>query len=227
MRIKTASVLFCAAMSVFLILAGCASKKNAEPEARELSGTVKTEVLEHKGSALGIDELPVWVQTYIQKGITGLEKLNDYKNVYCFVAETTASNVDAGQAWVNGFNMPQTIARTVSTRVDALFSGASSGGTDGSYATYFENVVKTASNIEYSGARKINNWWVLLRRYEPNSKTKYADEYRVYVFYTIDRDSLDRQVLSVIDKVAADLKTGADQQAMVNKVKALINQNGL
>ena len=195
MRIKTASVLFCAAVSVFLILAGCASKKNAEPEARELSGTVKTEVLEHKGSALGINELPVWVQTYIQKGITGLEKLNDYKNVYCFVAETTASNVDAGQA---------------------LFSGASSGGTDGSYATYFENVVKTASNIEYSGARKINDWWVLLRRYEPNSKTKYADEYRVYVFYTIDRDSLDRQVLSVIDKVAADLKTGADQQAMVN-----------
>jgi len=223
MRIKTTAMLIAA---LFVLFAGCKTAK-PEPAAKELEGTVKSEVLEHKGSALGINELPVWVQTYIQTGITGLEKLNDYKDVYCFVAETTASNLDAGQAWVNSFNMPQTIARNVSTRVDALFSGASSGGTDGSYATYFENVVKTASNIEYSGARKINDWWVLLRRYEPNSKTKYADEYRVYVFYTIDRDSLDRQVLSVIDKVAADLKTGADQQAMVNKVKALINQNGL
>ncbi len=223
MRIKTTAVLIAA---LFVLFAGCKTAKT-EPAAKELEGTVKSEVLEHKGSSLGINELPVWVQTYIQTGITGLEKLNDYKDVYCFVAETTASNLDAGQAWVNSFNIPQTIARNVSTRVDALFSGASSGGTDGTYGTYFENVVKTSSNIEYSGVRKINDWWVLVRRYDQNVKNKYVDQYRVYVFYTIERDLLDRQVLAVIDKTASDAKLNADQQATVNKVKSLIKDRGL
>jgi len=224
MRIKTIAALIAA---LFILFAGCNTNKNAEPEARELQGSVKSEVLEHKGSSLGINELPVWVQTYIQTGITGLEKLNDYKDVYCFVAETTASNLDAGQAWVNGFNMPETIARNVSTRVDALFSGAASGGTDGTFGTYFENVVKTSSNIEYSGVRKINDWWVLVRRYDQNVKNKYKDEYRVYVFYTIQRDLLDRQVLAVIDKTAADAKVNGDQQAAIKKVKELIKEKGL
>ena len=147
--------------------------------------------------------------------------------MYSFVPETTAYNLDAGQAWVNSFNIPQTIARNVSTRVDALFSGASSGGTDGTYGTYFENVVKTSSNIEYSGVRKINDWWVLVRRYDQNVKNKYVDQYRVYVFYTIERDLLDRQVLAVIDKTASDAKLNADQQATVNKVKSLIKDRGL
>ena len=224
MRIKMIAV--CSA-AVLVLCASCKTTKGAEPEARELQGTVKTEVLEHKGSSLGINELPVWVQTYVQSGLTGLEKLNDYKDMYCFVAETTSANLEAGQAWVNGFNMPQTVARNVSTRVDALFSGASSGGTEGTYGTYFENVVKTSSNTEYSGVRKINDWWVLVRRYDQNVKNKYKDEYRVYVFYTIERDLLDRQVLDVIDRTAADSKVNTDQKAAIDKVKSLIRESGL
>jgi len=75
--------------------------------------------------------------------------------------------------------------------------------------------------------RKINDWWVLVRRYDQKVKSKYVDQYRVYVFYTIERDLLDRQVLAVIDKTAANAKLNADQQATVNKVKSLIKDRGL
>lgn len=210
---------------IFAMVISCATKK--EPEAKELQGTVKSEVLEHKGSSLGINELPVWVQTYIQNGITGLEKSPDYKDDYCFVAETTASNLDAGQVWVNSFNMPETIARNVSTRVEATFSGAASGDPKGVYGTYFENIVKTSSSIEYSGVRKINDWWVLVRRYNQDNKSKFTDEYRIYVLYTIERDLLDRQVVGVIDRVTAGETVDAGKKEAVDKVKALIAKSGL
>ena len=66
-----------------------------------------------------------------------------------------------------------------------------------------------------------------MRRYDQNVKNKYKDEYRVYVFYTIERDLLDRQVLDVIDRTAADSKVNTDQKAAIDKVKSLIRESGL
>ncbi len=211
---------------VLLTFTSCASKEK-EPEARELDGVVKTLVLEHKGTALGINELPIWVETYVQTGITGLEKLTDYQEKYCFVAETTATNLDAGQAWVNGFDMPQTIAKNVSQRVEALFTGAASGSPEGTFGRYFENVVKSTSEITYSGARKMNDWWVHVRIYDEKVKSKYVDEYRIYVLYTIEKDLLDQQVINVIDDVAKSDTLAADQMNAVNKVKELLSAEGL
>ena len=44
----------CGVFAAALLFAGCKTAKN-EPAAKELEGTVKSEVLEHKGSALGIN----------------------------------------------------------------------------------------------------------------------------------------------------------------------------
>lgn len=223
---KKMMMLFASVLTVIFFFTSCASTPS-EPVAKELEGTVKSEVLEHKGSALGLNELPVWVETYILTGITGLEELPDYTGDYCFVAETSANDVNAAQAWVNGFDMPQTIARNVSTRVDGVFSGAATGSAEGAYGTYFENVVKAATEIEYSGAKKENDWWVLTRRYDTDIKSKYKDEYRAYVLYTIPRDLLDQQVLTVIDRVAQESSVDAGQEAAIDKVKNLISDAGL
>lgn len=212
-------------VAILLLLVGCASKK--EPEAKELKGTVKTQVLEHKGTALAINELPIWVETYIQKGIPALEKMPDFTEDYCFVAEESGSNLNAVQAWVEGFNMPQLIARNISTRVEATFSGAASGSTDGAYGTYFEDVVKACSDITYSGARKQNDWWVLVRRFDEKTSKKYVDEYRSYILYTIEKDLLDIQVLDVIEDTAKASDLTEDQNAAVNKVKQLVQSEGL
>lgn len=209
-----------------VFLAGCASKQPKEPEAKALQGSVKTEIIEHKGTALGINVLPVWVETYVSGGITGLEKLNDYKDQYCFIGEETATNLNAGQAWVNGFDIPQDIARNVASRVDALFTGAASGSPEGKYGTYFENIVKSASNASYSGARKINDWWVLVRRYDPDMKKVHKDEYRIYVLYTIPRDVLDRQVLNMIEKVESETALTDEQKTAVDAVKAIMKAEG-
>ncbi len=209
-----------------LMFVGCASTSD-EQVAKELEGTVKSEVLEHKGSALGLNELPIWVETYILEGINGLEEMSEFSNDYCFVAETTAENINAAQAWVEGFNMPQTIARNVSTRVEGMFSGAQSGGAEGEYGTYFENVVKTVTETEFSGAKKENDWWVLTRRYDADTKSKFVDEYRAYVLYTIPKDLLDQQVLSVIERIEQENVITAEESSTSDRVKNLLSTSGL
>lgn len=205
----------------------CASKQEEEPVAKELEGTVKTVVLEHKGTVLGVNLLPVWVETYIYEGITGVEKLSDYQDKYCFIAEEVSANLNAGLAWAKGVNMPQTIARNVETRVESVFSSASSGSLDGEYETYFENIVKSITNIDYSGAKEAGEWWVLARRYDNDVKKKYTDEYRIFLMYTMDKDYLDMQIINAIDKASKESESSAEKEKLVNSVKEIIKVEGL
>ena len=161
-----------ALIATALVFSGCASKD--EPEPKELEAKVKSEVLEHKGTALGVNQLPVWVETYIAEGVLAVEKLSSYEGSYCFIGEEAGTNLDALQVWVSSFDIPSEIAANVSTRVNALFTGAASGSPDGEYGTYFENIVKSSSGASYSGARKVNDWWVMTRRYDPDQKKKYV-----------------------------------------------------
>lgn len=215
-----------ALIAAALVFSGCASKQE-EPEPKELESKVKSEVLEHKGTALGVNQLPVWVETYITEGVLAVEKLSSYEGSYCFVGEEAGSNLDALQVWVSSFDIPSEIAASVSTRVNALFTGAASGSPDGEYGTYFENIVKSSSGASYSGARKVNDWWVMTRRYDPDAKKKYTDEYRCYVLYTIDKDLLDRQVLEMMDKVASETEGTTDaQKSAFNNVRAIMESEG-
>ena len=214
-----------ALIATALVFSGCASKD--EPEPKELEAKVKSEVLEHKGTALGVNQLPVWVETYIAEGVLAVEKLSSYEGSYCFIGEEAGTNLDALQVWVSSFDIPSEIAANVSTRVNALFTGAASGSPDGEYGTYFENIVKTSSGASYSGARKVNDWWVMTRRYDPDQKKNYVDEYRCYVLYTIDKDLLDRQVLEMMDKVATETVGATDaQKSAFNNVRAIMESEG-
>ena len=215
-----------ALIAAALVFSGCASKQE-DPEPKELESKVKSEVLEHKGTALGVNQLPVWVETYITEGILAVEKLSSYEGSYCFIGEEAGSNLDALQVWVSSFDIPSEIAANVSTRVNALFTGAASGSPDGEYGTYFENIVKSTSSASYSGARKVNDWWVMTRRYDPDQKKKYVDEYRCYVLYTIDKDLLDRQVLEMMDKVASETKGATEaQKSAFDNVRTIMESEG-
>jgi hypothetical protein len=216
-----------------LMVSGCASKKAAEPtaeaapilEAREMTGTVRTEVLDHKGAALGINLLPVWVQVYVEKGIPGVEALPDFDGFYCFVGEGTGDNLPSLTTWVTNYNISRDIAASVSNRVNALFIGSESGSPQNTYGSYYETVVTSSANAAYSGARKINDWWIRVRRYDPDSKRKYDDEYRAYVLYTIDKQILDKQVLSMMEQVAS--AATSDQQRAIDNVRAIMAREGL
>jgi hypothetical protein len=207
-------------------LSGCASKKESleDIKPQDLTGSVKIETIEHKGSALGINQLPVWVQVYVERGIPGLEALSDFDGQYCFVGEGTGTNLNALTTWVSNYNVARDIASSVSNSVNAKFVGSETGSPQANYGSYYETVVTTTANATYSGARKLNDWWLLTRRTEPGSK-KSTDEYRAYVLYTIDRQALDQQILGIMNQVS--LAGSTEQQRAVNNVRAAMEREGL
>lgn len=221
-RVKSVAAVIVAAT---LFLVSCASNKEAKPRDIDTANAVKVEVVEHKGSALGISALPIWVETYILEGITGLEQLPAYKDSYCFVGEETGTNVNAVTSWASMFDASGDIASTVSTRVASLFTGSAVGSPSGEYGTYYEQVVRTAANATYSGARRVNDWWVLTRRYDDRKSKEYTQEYTAYVMYTISRDTLDRQILGMLDGTSTAGLTTAQQTAISN-VKELMRAEG-
>lgn len=225
-RVKSVAML---AMVATLFLVGCASNKTEEPPVSlrdvETTNRVAVEVIEHKGSALGVTALPIWVETYILEGITGLEQLPAYKDFYCFVGEETGTNINAVTTWASLFDASSDIASTVSNRVSTLFTGSAAGSPTTEYGTYYEQIVRSAANATYSGARRVNDWWVLTRRYDGRTAKEYTQEYTAYVMYTIARDTLDRQILGILDGTSTAGLTTAQQTAISN-VKELMRAEG-
>jgi hypothetical protein len=220
---KSTKIALTAALAVCLVLAGCASKKPTE--AKELTGSRKTEILQHKGTTLGVNELPVWVETYVATGITGLEKLSDYNGFYCFVGESSGKNLKAVQTWASDFEVSQAVAENVRSRVNAKFVGSETGKSGDTYGNYFEGIVDRVADASYSGVRRINDWWVLARKWDANNRA--SDEYQVYVLYTVEKGVFDQQVLQQIDNaVRATPSTSEEQQAIAN-VRAVLAREGL
>lgn len=217
-----------AVLAVCLLVAGCSStKEEPKPEPVELTSKVKTEVLDHKGASLGKTTLPQWIDAYIDFGARGVENLSNFAEEYCFVAEYHAENLDAGLAWVKGFEVPQLIARQIQSRVESIFVGAAVGAPEDDYGTYFENVVKTTTDVSFSGAKLIQDYWVLVRTYDPDIKNTYSDTYQIYVLYTMPKAMLDKQLANEIDKAMDDGDMTEAQKAAFDNVKKVLADSGL
>jgi hypothetical protein len=209
------------------VLSGCASKKQSldDMEAQELASSAKIEIVEHKGSALEMNRLPVWMQVYVERGIPGLEQLADYDGRYCFIGERSGATLNPLITWENSYNVAQDIASSVSNSVNAKFTGSETGSPDANYGSYYETVVTTTANATYSGAHKVNDWWIKTSRADPNNKKNKIEQYTYYVLYTIDKQTLDRQVLNAINQVAVAGTT--EQQRAIDNVKAAMEREGL
>ena len=221
---KIAAIVSIAA--VLFLAASCASNSGASSDPKDMKGSARRpEILQHKGSATGNDVLPVWVDTYINSGIAGLERLPDYTGSYCFVGESTGTNLQAVQTWAANFQVTQAVGETVKSRINAQFVGSETGRSGNTYGSYFEGIVDKVSAASYSGVRKVNDWWVLIRSWDTNNRA--SDSYQVYVLYTIDKQIFDQQVLRQLDgAVASTPATNEEKQAIAN-VRAILEREGL
>jgi len=212
------------AMAVALValsVAGCASKPAVVQETKEQVPAKGPNyvVIDHKTMALG-GAIPEWLEVYMNGGgLRDIEALPKYKDVFVFVGEESGTNLNALRTWATGFSVAQDMARLVSTRVQARFAGAAAGSPDDEYGRYFENVVKTASDATYSGARKEADFWVLKRYFKDDGKTVDREVYDYYVLVTIDRETLKKQIENVLNGVKPDKPLTKEQQTAVDRVK--------
>ena len=206
-KIATVAV---ASIALIVMFAACGSSPAPVQKAPK---KVFYDIIDQKGQALG-KEVPDWV---LQES-SDLEKQAEYKNLYLFKFEETGKNLEATKTWANNFSAPSEIAKIVSTRVQQKFAGAQAGDKD-KVGDYFENVVKTLSQTEFSGAQKVADWWILKQYRKDAGAQAGQQEYTYYLLFGIQKDTLNKLVQDQLDKSKADLNPTTEQATAIDRVK--------
>lgn len=219
LKLVKAVIRIMASLVVFGILAGCASGPK-----------VTVVEMENKGTSMKVPA-PDWIKTYTASGISAVQ--SQYKDKYCIIGEETGVNKQFVLTWADNFSAQQRIGAMLRTNIASKYQAAVSGraqstgganssgaaSTDsGDYEQEIENSINAVVNVSYSGAQREADWWSLRRRYDPDQKDVYTDEYTAYVLYTIPKAELNRQIASA-------LETSVDKDSLLYDITIALAQD--
>jgi len=210
------TIAIAAIVLALVAVVGCASKPPTKAPAPVT--TAKFEILQHKGTTLGVMNPPDWVQAAVN-GPKDVERLADYKDQYVVIVDVTGKSLDGVQLAAANLNATTEVSRYLSLRVKDTFAGAQVGDKD-KIETYMERAVKSVSDATFSGFSKAADWWVQLRWYKPdNTKTFDHDEYRYLALYTIDKAVLKQQLDKILSGAAAAEPMTPEKQKAIDLVQ--------
>jgi len=185
----------------------------------------KTVALDWKNAGLNFP-VPAWVENY-QQGNMAIQKLDDYKDSYCFVVEAeNESNLDYAIAWVNNIaNAAAQVGMSISTTVTG--GGASgSGGTraTGKVDTQVSDNLQASIAASFDGFRKSADFWVLYR----NKARTPSDYYAAMSLWIIDRKTLDIQIIANLQNILSNNEalSRAEQETYRERIDT-IRERGL
>ena len=154
-----------------------------------------------------------------------IEKASEYRDLYVFKGVSTGKDINGLQLWVKGFIVSADLARFVSVRVQDKFVGAAAGDID-KLETYMEDVVKSVSEAQYSGARIVKQYWWQIRKARADGGID--DIYEYYVLYTVDKKQIDAAIRRAIEQNDAKAKAKTeDEQTARDRVKKIMESEGL
>ncbi len=210
---KKMLVLAIMALLVGAFFMGCGStppeNKQGDTAKPTLPPPPPPQIIEHKTSDFGGNP-PRWVE----KTALEMEKDKEYEGYYVFIVDEAGQNLDGLKTYAKNFVAADTIARMVSTRVEAKFVGAAAGDKD-MLETYMENVVKSVSKASFSGMRVNDEFWVK-KRYFTQDGSVDREEYRYLFLITVPRKSIDDAIKNGFDAVKPVTK---EETAAVDRVK--------
>jgi hypothetical protein len=166
------------------------------------------------------EEIPQWVNRYMERGIAGLEVMNGFEETYVFVAENTGTNFNALGQWSLGFSPDQDIAQLVARRVQARFPGSDAGSPDHEYGRYFENLVRLAADVFYEGAERKGDFWFQKEYSAGDGEDPEEETYVFLILITIDKIALRTQLEPVLAVAAEGIQTTRDQSLAINRLRA-------
>jgi len=199
---------------------------------------VKIVELENKGTMTNI-RTPAWVTAYVEHGISRVQAQSEFRDKYVVIGEESGVNRQFVVTWADNFSAQQRIGAMLRTTIvseyqariegQAQSQGGSNtttaaGESSGEFNQYIDSIVNAVVNVSYSGAQRESDWWSLRRRYDPDVKDTYTDEYIAYVLYTIPKAEMNRQVARALEtSVSAD---SALYDVTIDMAKQIL-QNGL
>jgi RNA-splicing ligase RtcB len=188
-----------AALMVIVVFVGCSTTDKAKDIA--LKSTAKVETIEHKGTAFGIENIPPWLSTFIQRnGTRSVEELPDYKGKYVIIGQANGAGLQQVETWAKNFDAQQQIGATIESRVASVFKAHENllpGDADAKRK--YDNAINTLVRATYTGAKQEADWWLHQKITEKGTQPE--TRYTSFVLYTIDKTVLDQQIRDEIKKI--------------------------
>ena len=220
---KFVKVLFALCM-VIAVLAGCKSTAQTTAPSISLDSTASVEIIEHKGTSLGISTVPPWLSEYMfGNGTRSVEALPAYKDMYVIVGSANGPTLQQVETWAKNFDAQQQIGATINTRVASVFKAHENLLPDDDNARRrYDNALNTLVTATYTGARQESDWWTHVKVTERGKEPEIR--YTSYVIYTIPQRILDDQIRSQIVKLKDE---NPELTAAFDAVTAQLLERGL
>jgi hypothetical protein len=185
--------------------AGCVSGPKA-PKAP----VQKTELLDWKGSALGV-QVPQWV-VQAQESNVHIQSLAEFKDQYCFVVTRENENQDLATAWVNNAaNGASEVARMLSSTVNdhaEAHEGMKTG--DERLKQASAQIRTNMSNASFKGLRKASDTWTLSRNVATGRQY-----YTAYSLWIIPEKDLNEQMAAIFQNIIDNNKALSKEERQI------------
>lgn len=205
-----------------LLLASCAS--NPKP-LKDVSPEV--EIVEHKGTAWGIEQ-PAWVAQVIgtvnQKTLCKALGLTDKK---IWVLTRSGEELEFLQNWVDQVDARSEIAAAINQRIEDTVTAELRGSDSKIDSKELERISRRAANVNTAGLEKETDWWTKTRQLglgvkKAKSETDYSYQYNYLVIYSMDDDLFRKQLKISLENIKNEVPNAED---LIRKVtEEVINQ---
>jgi hypothetical protein len=173
-------------------------------------------------------EIPVWLRSYLDKGIQGIESLDTYRGKYVFVGENRGNNINALQQWADGFTAAQDLPRLIVQRVEKRLVTSATLYPDDEYGEYFAYLIKKISDGEYPGADKEQTFWIRQKKIpgkvenDEYSETPPANDeierYQFFILITIKKEALQEAIQKIMTNVKTNTAPTKQQKAAISNI---------
>jgi hypothetical protein len=174
------------------------------------------------------EAIPEWANRYLEDGVPGIERMDEFKKSYVFVAEISGVSINALSQWALGFSPEQDISYLVARRVQARFSNSDTGSPDFEYGRYFENLVRASADTFYHGVEKRGSFW-FEKEYpgendEPSveipDESPDGESSVFLILMTIDKDTLRSQLEPVLASADEDIEVTREQMTTIDHLRS-------
>ena len=170
--------------------------------------------------------IPEWVELYLNKDTGGIEALPAFESQYVFIARNEGDNFTALTHWANSFTPGLDFPRLAAARIEKRFS-SQAPIPDQEYGSFYEELIRTASDFRWTGAVKADNYWIRREYTIPNEddilenkgSLRYTETWEFLILVIINKTHFASQLESVFKNTKPLPPPNRDQNNAVNRVK--------
>jgi len=209
-----------AALLAVIVLSGCAGQQNFplwqdEPLKVEMSSW---EILDFDNKDNG-GIIPDWVFFYLDGNIASIENIRGYQNHYVFVGANKGTNYIALRQWRAAFSPGLDFARLAAIRIEKRFLKSAVTYPDDEYGGYFEAMIRAASDAQWEGVIRRQDFWLHRRIKGIDEETPDTEIYDFLILLIIEKDLMKQQVSTLLQNVRSPAPLSRYQRTAVSRVQ--------